>query len=412
MKSNLVRSALALSLCLSLILPFEGMANASTTNTATTSTTSATSGAAASDVLKISPVETEVTIDRGSSAVVKTDVTNVTKSTISIDPIENDFVAGNSEDGTPYLILGANSYASVHSLKRFMQPLPTSVSIPPGVEKEIDLTIDVPSSAQAGGYYGAIRFSSGSADVSKSVSLNPSAATLILLTVPGNLVEKLALTNFDIQQNGASKGDFRNSKNLKLSFTFKNEGNIHEAPFGQVYVKKGNKVIYSSSFNQNIPQQVVLPDSSRAWTVPLQHIGSFGKYTIGATYTYGTKGESIQITKTIWIIPLTYIIAGVAIILGVLFLISIIVVFLKSYKRRILKKANKNNNPPPSGDNNPPSNPTNYPPAASNPPSSNDNPPASNPPGDNPHSNGPPSHNDPSSHSHHGSGNRPQNLIQ
>jgi hypothetical protein len=179
-KSNLVRSALALSLCLSLILPFEGMANAATASTGTTSNSASASGGA-SDVLKISPVETEITIQPGSKGVVKTDVTNVTKSTISIDPVENDFVAGNSENGTPYLILGANSYASVHSLKRFMQPLPTSISIPPGAEKEIDLTIDVPAAAQAGGYYGAIRFTSNTGDATKSVSLNPSAASLILL---------------------------------------------------------------------------------------------------------------------------------------------------------------------------------------------------------------------------------------
>jgi hypothetical protein len=379
MKSSLVRIALALSLCLSLILPFEGMANAATNSTSTSTSTSTSSGsAAAADVLKISPVETEVTIDRGGTSVVKTYVTNTTKTTIDVEPVENDFVAGNSENGTPYLILGANSYASVHSLKRFMQPLPTTVPIAPGQDKEIDLTIDVPNSAQAGGYYGAIRFTSGGADASKSVSLSPSAATLILLTVPGNLVEKLALQNFNIEQDGSSKANFRNSKNLSLEFSFKNEGNIHESPFGQIYVKKGVKVVYSDNFNQNQPQQVVLPDSSRQWTQHLKGIGGFGKYTIGATFTYGSKGASIQITKTIWIVPLGYIIAGIAVIVGVILLVSIIITFLRTYKRRILRKANqqnnRNDNPPNNNHHNQP--PSNNPPSASN-PHANNNPQAS-----------------------------------
>ena len=70
-------------------------------------------------------------------------------------------------------------------------------------------------------------------------------------------------------------------------------------------------------------------------------MGKFGKYTIGAVFTYGTKGESIDITKTIWIIPTTYIFAGV---IGVIVLALIVGggwVFLKSYKRKILQSSRR-----------------------------------------------------------------------
>lgn len=332
MKRNMTRVALVLSLCVSLILPLlGGVAEAATTIPATQGS---------NDTLKISPLETELTVNPGSSTIVKTYVTNVTNSTMDLQVIENDFIAGNGENGTPYIILGANSYAPTHSLKRFMLPL-SNISIPAGERKEVDVTIQVPKTAQAGGYYGAIRFAPASSNADTSVNLNASAASLILLTVSGDLVQKLALSNFNVEQNGVAGGSFRNSKNLSLSFTFQNEGNVHDSPFGQIYVKKGNKIVYTYNFNQSQPQQTILPDSSRKWDIPLKGIGSFGKYLVGATYTYGTSGTSIQITKTIWVIPLAYIIGGIIAVIAVIVLIAFIWVFLKSYKRRILRKSRR-----------------------------------------------------------------------
>lgn len=331
MKRSFKRVALVLSLCVSMISPLSGVSYAAATAPATTGST---------DTLKISPVESELTIEAGASAVVKTYVTNVTGSVMQIQPIENDFIAGSQQNGTPFIILGANSYAPTHSLKRFMLPL-SNITVTPGEKKEVDVTIQVPKTAQAGGYYGAVRFAPSSANADSSVNLNTSAASLILVTVPGSLVEKLDLSNFNVEQNGANGTSFQNSKNLSLGLTFQNQGNIHESPFGQIYVKSGKKITYTYSFNENQPQQTILPDSSRKWDIPLKGIGGFGKYVVGATFTYGSKGQSIQITKTIWVVPIAYIIGGIVGIVAVVLLIALIWVFLKSYKKRILKNARR-----------------------------------------------------------------------
>lgn len=288
------------------------------------------------NTLKISPLRTDLSIAPGKSGKVSMKVTNLTKAPMTIHPIENDFVAGD-EKGTPALILDENKFAPTHSLKHFMVAL-QDVTIPAGAIQEVPLMINVPANANAGGYYGAVRFAPVATDGSGSVNLNASAASLVLLTVPGPFVEQLNMTNADIMQTGKVVSGFVSSPDgLSLSVRFENKGSLQDAPFGQVYVKEGDKVVYSQDFNQGNPRDMVLPDSARRWDIPLKNIGKFGKYTIGATFTYGSKNKSIDVTKTIWIIPTTYIIAGVV---GLIVLVGLIVgiwLFLRSYKRRILR---------------------------------------------------------------------------
>jgi hypothetical protein len=292
-----------------------------------------------SNSLKISPVRSDLSINPGTSAKVPVFVTNVTGNTVTLQAIENDFIAGD-EKGTPSIILDANKYAPTHSLKRFMLPI-TNITLAPDQTKEVDVTIQVPQSAQAGGYFGAIRFAPANLDGSNSVNLSSSVGSLILMTVPGDFVEKVNLTNFDIQQNGGTGSNFRTPNDLQLFIRFENKGSVQLAPFGQIYVKKGTKTVYTSNFNTVEPKDTILPDSARRWTVPIKNLGKFGKYTVGATFGYGSKGQTIDISKTIWIVPTTYIYGGIAAVVIFIALIVFIVIFLKGYKKRILKKSRR-----------------------------------------------------------------------
>jgi hypothetical protein len=289
------------------------------------------------NTLKVSPVRTDVEIKPGESKTVKTTVTNLTDGPITVKPIENDFVAGD-ERGTPALILDEDKFAPTHSLKRFMTPL-KNVTIPAGQAKVIEVTITVPADAQPGGYFGAVRFAPASPDGGGQVNLSGSVASLILMTVPGPAVEKLELTEFNIQQNGVTGTNFRTPNNLQATVRFENKGSVQLGPFGKVSVKQGDKVIYASDFNNKTPRDMTLPDSARRWDIPLKNIGNFGKYTVTAVFTYGSKNQSIEVTKSFWVIPTTVIIWS---IVGLIVLIGLIVgiwLFLRSYKRRILQSA-------------------------------------------------------------------------
>ena len=322
-----IRTNIKLGLLLAVMLatPFFGMQSAAWADTSSSN---------AANTLKVSPVRSDIQIEKGASQTVKVVVTNLTNAPVAVQPIENDFVA-KDENGTPALILNDNQFASTHSLKRFMAPL-TNVTIPAKKAVVVEVVITVPKDAQAGGYFGAVRFAPATPDGGKQVNLSASVASLILLTVPGDIVEKLNLTDFTVQQNGKNGTYFQNPNNLQTSFRFENKGSVQEAPFGNISVKRGNKVVYSYDFNQTAPRDVVLPDSARRWNVPLKDIGAFGHYTIEATLTYGAKNQTVNVSQSFWVIPFVVIIGGIVGLLVLIGLIVAVIVFLRSYKKRII----------------------------------------------------------------------------
>lgn len=292
------------------------------------------------NTLKISPVRSDIEIKPGTSQTVKVTISNLTSAPITVSPIENDFVAGD-ERGTPALILDADQYAPTHSLKRFMRPLP-NITIDANKGRTVDVVMTVPKDAQAGGYFGAIRFAPTDPAGGGQVNLSGSVASLILMTVPGKMVEKLDLTNFDIQQDGKSSSTFfQTPDNLKVAVRFKNSGSVQLAPFGQLSVKQGDKVVYSSNFNTSTPRDMVLPDSARRWDIPLDKIGKFGHYQVTATFTYGSKNQTIEVTKSFWVIPMYVIIAAIVGLVVLILLIVGIWLGLRGYKRRILRGQNR-----------------------------------------------------------------------
>lgn len=289
----------------------------------------------ATNTLKVSPVRSDITVKAGTNKKVRTIVTNLTNSPITVRPILNDFIAGD-ERGTPALILDANKFAPTHSLKRFMRPV-ADVTIPANKSVPVDVLIVVPQDAQAGGYFGALRFAPTTPDDGAQVNLSPSVASLILMTVPGPMVEKLNITDFDIQQDGKTGATFENSDNLQVSFRFASESNVQTGPSGKISVKSGDKVVYEADFNAQDPRDMILPDSARRWEIPLKDIGGFGQYTVVGTFTYGSKNQTVEVTKTFWVIPMIVIIAAVVALIVLIGLIVGIWLFLRSYKRRILR---------------------------------------------------------------------------
>lgn len=292
-------------------------------------------GASAANTLKVSPVRSDIEVNPGESTTVQVTVNNLTNETVSVRPIMNDFIQGD-ESGTPSLILNENEYAPTHSLKRFIVPM-SDVILPAKGATTFKVVIKVPSDAQAGGYFGAVRFAPSSPSAGGQVNLSASVASLILLTVPGDLVEKLSMTDFDIRQGDKPGTFFRSANDLNAHVRFASTGNVQVGPFGKVSVTQGDKIVYEADFNDKTPRDVILPDGARQWDIPLKNIGTFGNYTVKATFSYGKSNETIEVTKSFWVIPLGVIIATIA---GVLVLVGLIIgiwLFLRSYKRRILR---------------------------------------------------------------------------
>jgi hypothetical protein len=286
----------------------------------------------AANTLKVSPVRTDISIPAGETKSVEVIVTNLTSQPLTVRPIENDFVAGD-ERGTPSLILDENQYAPTHSLKRFMTPL-TNVTIPANESKIVNVVISVPKDAQAGGYFGALRFAPVDPSGGGQVNLSASVASLILMTVPGPAVETLELTDFKILQDDKTGSFFLTPNDIIATVRFQNKGNIQLGPFGKVTVTQGSTVVYDVDFNDADPREVVLPDSARRWDIPLDKIGTFGYYTVTGVFTYGSTNQTFEVKQSFWVIPLWMIITAIVVVVLLIALAIFLFVFLRSNKRR------------------------------------------------------------------------------
>lgn len=308
------------------------------------STLIGSSSALGGDGLRVSPVRSDITISPGQSKVVNIIVTNVQTVPTNLQAVVNDFTASSNESGNPAIIVNPNQYAQTNSLKRFIEPINNVITVGPGQSVNVPVTINVPADAAGGGYFGLVRFgpAGNTNEPTKNLSLAGSVGSLILLTVPGNIVNKMSVASFDVRTKDSPKTLYFTNKNIDSVIRFQNEGNIQEQPFGKIIVKNNSgKVVYSSEVNNTNPRANVLPGSIRKFTVPLSHLGSFGIYTIEGNFGYGTNGQLLSASTTFYVVPLYAVIGFVVLVLLILFLVFGLPKLIKAYNRRIIAKATR-----------------------------------------------------------------------
>lgn len=293
--------------------------------------------------IRISPVRTDVSINKGETKTVIMNIQNVTSSEASFKAILNDFIAADGEKGQPALILDDDKYAPSHSLKRYIAAIP-NMSLKAGESKDVKVTITIPASAKAGGYYGAVRFAPVSSDSSKNVTLSASVGSIILVKVPGDIAENMTIDSFDVRRGADGVGGssfFTTNKDLYGVVRFKNSGDVHEQPFGRMLLKKGNKVLQSVEINNTDPKGNVLPDSVRRFNVKLDRVSSFGKYTVQGNFGYGSNGQLLSAETTFWVVPLALIVGIIAAITLIVVAIIAVPRAIKRHNRNVLRKAGR-----------------------------------------------------------------------
>jgi hypothetical protein len=287
--------------------------------------------------LKIAPVRTDLTIEKGSSRPVTLSVENITASPVTVRGVVNDFVPSADESGEPRIILDEKQSAPGNSFKTLVSPI-LGLTLQPNERREIRVSIAVPAKAASGGYYGAIRFAPGGGENDKNVALTASVGTIFLVRVPGNITEKLSVEGFQVSHGGKS-GSLFNSGPVTIVTRFRNFGNIHVQPFGKIYVKdmKG-KTIADIEINNAQPRGSVLPASIRKFENPVPEKSLFGRYVAEGNFGYGTNGELITAKKTFYVIPYKLIGAILAILA---FLIFILPRLIRKYNENIIKQSKR-----------------------------------------------------------------------
>jgi len=223
----------------------------------------------------------------------------------------------------------------------------TQFQAPPNEWQSIKMTITLPKKA-AFGYYYAVTFlradpgaNPSPTDSQLESGVRGGSATLVLLEadVPG-AKRKISLEDFQVSK--------RTYEFLPARFSIKlrNEGTIHTAPTGTVFVNRGSKQI--ATIGVNTTKGNILPGSTRIFTSewtegfpayrtkevdgkvalkdgqPVYELVwdtgqlknlRFGKYTatLVAVYDDGTRDVPLEATVSFWVIPWRLIFAAVAV---------------------------------------------------------------------------------------------------
>ena len=184
----------------------------------------------------------------------------------------------------------------------------------------LPITIQVPKDASPGGHYAAIlignRAPQGSPVEGGSVNVTSSVASLIFLSVAGDVIEKGRIRDF------VTEKSIYETPEANFSLRFENQGNVHLIP-------KGNIVIYNmfGKVRGNIPVNHqknygnVLPNSVRKFSFTWKSDASMwdiGRYRAEVTIGYGKEQKQSALGTTYFyvlpVVPLLQIVGGLLVL--------------------------------------------------------------------------------------------------
>jgi hypothetical protein len=292
--------------------------------------------------LEIAPPVIYLTVDPGQTVKTQIFLRDISSGDLIVSGQANDFTAA-GEDGTPKILLDNKDQSNnPYSMKNWVAP-PASLRLVPKEVKTMSITVNVPKDASPGGHYGIIRFTATPPSLKSSgVSLSTSLGALMLVSVNGNITEKMTVQELSAKNSEGKTGKLFQSGPLTFVERLKNEGNIHEQPAGQVVVTDmfGKKV---ASLNINLPPRNILPQTIRKFEQPLDKsvIGNkklFGRYKAKLTITYGKNKQTLNSTLAFWIIPYKLVAIVILALIAGFFALRLA---LKRYNQYIIKQSGK-----------------------------------------------------------------------
>lgn len=266
--------------------------------------------------LQLSPTRTDLSGQPGETKTFSVIVRNITQTDVTAQVFLNDFQSDNSS-GTPQIIVDDNQrtpYSLANMLKDF-----TDVDLKAGETKEIKLTVQIPTNASPGAYFGALRYAAipkgrVQTEAERQVALTASVAHLVFVEVPGDINEQIQIESLRAQREGKGGSFFLQSPD-QVALGVKNLGNGFSRPFGTVTVTGPfGRQVSSYEINNTDPRGIILPQSTRVFTDGVGGIKWPGKYTLTAAVAYGNGGEVVPFKSSFIFMPLWALIALLVVI--------------------------------------------------------------------------------------------------
>ena len=280
--------------------------------------------------LTVAPARQVVEVDPGETVYI-----NVKFLTQADEPIPGifgvaDFVVLDDE-GTPQFLDNENAFSSKYSAANWVT-LPFTKGIIPANDKiTLQIKIDIPDNAEAGGRYFGVFFEPSSAIPSDSgddyflgTGVASRLAGLVSIKVSGPIKESATVTKFDTPS-------FVEYGPVTVNTEIMNNGNYHITPKGQMelYDMLGRVVE-----TQELEKENVFPEASREYESSLGPKYMFGKYTLQMGASYGETGKALAATTTFWAFPWRLFLV---VTLTIVIIILVIIVLWKSLKGKQTK---------------------------------------------------------------------------
>jgi hypothetical protein len=272
--------------------------------------------------LQVSPTRSEITAQPGEQKNFSVVVKNITNTDVTAQTFLNDFQSDNSS-GTPQIIVD-NKERTPYSLSKMLTDL-QNFDLKAGETKEVKFSLNVPSNASPGAYFGALRFASvpkgaNQSEAQRQVSLTASVAHLVFVEVAGEITEQIQIEKLQAQRNNKGSSFFFSKPNT-AAITVKNKGNGFSRPFGDVILNgvTGSQV-HSYKVNDVDPRGIILPSSTRVFSNDIKGVNLPGRYTLVASVAYGNGGEVVTYKSSFWYVPVWFIVLLLALIAAVVFL--------------------------------------------------------------------------------------------
>ncbi len=289
----------------------------------------AQSNAGSGSGLSVSPTRYEYTIDPGKAEKLSFTIKNVTDATVIARATVNDFESDNTS-GEPRILLDQNQ-KTASSVKPFLSGL-DDLTLQAGEKKTLDVFAQIPADYPPGAYFGIVRFvaipANREAGAPNQVALTASVGSLVLIQVPGNIIEKIKLKNIQII-NGDTSRRFFTSAPDSIAVTVTNEGNGFAKPFGKVTVTGPGGEAFNYEMNNTNPRSNILPNSTRVFKDPVKKLTRPGRYTAAANISSGQGGEVLVVKTSFWYIPRWFMIA---IVVTIAVLCSLVIYFFQKRK--------------------------------------------------------------------------------
>jgi hypothetical protein len=270
--------------------------------------------------LTVSPAIQQINLASGqNSASYLCLVTNNTNSTTNLVVTAQDFTAFNQFGGVG--LISPNSPSGNHGLIANLNIGVRQFTLTPGQSQQVPISVVNAQNLSPGGHYAAILIAVApvaSTVSGNKISTNQEVSSLLFITTAGNIMSSITMSSLQL-------ASFNTNLPSSANLAFNNTGNTQTAPNGLVTLTGPGGEFARGQIN--VGSGLVLPGTSRVYTVPLTYEGRVqfpGYYSLHVSYS-AAGGQSVStVSQSFFYISKIYlIIVSLIVLAGVVWLLRL-----------------------------------------------------------------------------------------